>query len=1062
MADTDAPVCIQINDKTTDISELKVAELKTELKKRGLPITGNKSELHDKLRKFLIAQPEVDNNQEINDSPSPSKKMSIQQQQESPQSKLKLQQQHEQQQLAALAHQEAALEAQRLLDEQQKQEKEQQEKQEQLRKQIENQRLIDEQLAKTAAATASAMQAESIKERIARASTEERQACSKGASIPSDQVGVSDVPAKDTEISESDEKEEPMVVSSSVTSDLPVEDDNKKATSKEDSLPADQPRAVSAVPADLATAGDSRGNSTERSESCIKEVPMSGDRNRFSRSRSPKPRWQMADDDWSSKVEVSVSAENGQEPVKEIAAKETIESDMGENVVVSAAAAAVTASLEETAAPNELANAAPKARKRKWLSTEASSTKKASMTISTDTLKNYLPNVPAPSPTKESTEGEAVGLKDSEDSKVENENDSEASNDEPKRKFIENSNPSSDLENSKTAELSNTNGYHASSSANGTKQQNSRTVILEETNELIYDDALNTTKPTTTIDSKSADQQPTSPSTAAAAVSSNSSVAASNTPTTTTPTTAAITTGSILHISNLTRPFTVPQLKELLSKYGPLLTNTNSQSSEKHFFWINSVKSHCYVAFINESGAKAACEALNNTQWPQSNPKQLKVNLTTLDELILHMNSDNPVAASKSSKPRKSESEGNAKNTNTGITLTVKNENSVKSNGGADAAAAASSHGNSKQNGKYNSEKENKDRDRNKVREWDVAKMGARSNRSRSRSPKAEKRDGAAKGKEAKSGKNKEESPVTLDVLFRKTKTTPFIYWLPLTEEQYEERKNAEAKRIEDRIRRAEERQMADYESKVAKAAAVAEAAEARVKNEVNVDKKVDKVTIKKEKNPQDSSFDTSKDDLEKSIDALVSKPDLSKKETTRDTTTATARDRDRDRDRDRNADKNASSSSRAYRGSGGGNGNYSSRREPSPADRRGGNGGSGSTRDRDRRPVATSRGYDDRRGGNSSRSNNTASRRDSRNRRRSSTRSRGRKSSDSSTSSSSNSSRSSSSSSSSRSRTRSPVTAAASKTTTTTTSKHARSSSEGSDKRKRAKTNGSSNRNRR
>ena len=36
---------------------------------------------------------------------------------------------------------------------------------------------------------------------------------------------------------------------------------------------------------------ESRGNSTERSESCIKEVPMSGDRNRFSRSKSPKPRW---------------------------------------------------------------------------------------------------------------------------------------------------------------------------------------------------------------------------------------------------------------------------------------------------------------------------------------------------------------------------------------------------------------------------------------------------------------------------------------------------------------------------------------------------------------------------------------------------------------------------------------------------------------------------------------------------------------------------------------------------------------------------------------------------
>lgn len=35
----------------------------------------------------------------------------------------------------------------------------------------------------------------------------------------------------------------------------------------------------------------SRGASTERSESAIKEIPMSGDRNRFSRSKSPKARW---------------------------------------------------------------------------------------------------------------------------------------------------------------------------------------------------------------------------------------------------------------------------------------------------------------------------------------------------------------------------------------------------------------------------------------------------------------------------------------------------------------------------------------------------------------------------------------------------------------------------------------------------------------------------------------------------------------------------------------------------------------------------------------------------
>lgn len=91
------------------------------------------------------------------------------------------------------------------------------------------------------------------------------------------------------------------------------------------------------------------------------------------------------------------------------------------------------------------------------------------------------------------------------------------------------------------------------------------------------------------------------------------------------PTKSGNSLSNILHIRYLTRPFTLSQLKELLSKYGPLLANPNSTTSEKHYFWINSVKSHCFVAFENEEGAKAARDALDNSTWPQSNPKQLKV-----------------------------------------------------------------------------------------------------------------------------------------------------------------------------------------------------------------------------------------------------------------------------------------------------------------------------------------------------------------------------------------------------------------------------------------------------
>ena len=42
----------------------------------------------------------------------------------------------------------------------------------------------------------------------------------------------------------------------------------------------------------------------------------------------------------------------------------------------------------------------------------------------------------------------------------------------------------------------------------------------------------------------------------------------------------------ILHLENLTRPFTVMQLKELLTEDGPMV---------KDGFWTNKIKSHCII-----------------------------------------------------------------------------------------------------------------------------------------------------------------------------------------------------------------------------------------------------------------------------------------------------------------------------------------------------------------------------------------------------------------------------------------------------------------------------------
>lgn len=189
---------------------------------------------------------------------------------------------------------------------------------------------------------------------------------------------------------------------------------------------------------------------------------------------------------------------------------------------------------------------------------------------------------------------------------------------------------------------------------------------------------------------------------------------------------------------HLTRPFTINQLKELLLKYGSLKSNEKKQPAEP-LFWIDAVKSHCYVAYDTQSDAEQARLALNNLTWPASNPKQLSVDFSSMDEIVDVIEHDGKVKINPSSS----------------------------SNG--DRVAI---------------EKERK------IREWDLHKLNEK--------------DGGAvttNGKGGASRRKEEEEmsqgpPKTLDDLFRKTNAAPFIYWLPLSQEQV-----AEKMREEERMR---------------------------------------------------------------------------------------------------------------------------------------------------------------------------------------------------------------------------------------------------------------------
>jgi hypothetical protein len=115
----------------------------------------------------------------------------------------------------------------------------------------------------------------------------------------------------------------------------------------------------------------SRGTSRERSESAVKEVPLSGDRNRHSRSKSPKPRWHHGDD---SAASASSSLSNMNTIGEVTATGETVAA--AESTIPSAAAPAETVSVikEDSAVALDSSTnggSKDKQRKRKYLTIEA-------------------------------------------------------------------------------------------------------------------------------------------------------------------------------------------------------------------------------------------------------------------------------------------------------------------------------------------------------------------------------------------------------------------------------------------------------------------------------------------------------------------------------------------------------------------------------------------------------------------------------------------------------------------------------------------------------------------
>ncbi|NP_001292511.1 apoptotic chromatin condensation inducer 1b [Danio rerio] len=256
-------------------------------------------------------------------------------------------------------------------------------------------------------------------------------------------------------------------------------------------------------------------------------------------------------------------------------------------------------------------------------------------------------------------------------------------------------------------------------------------------------------------------------------------------------------TSNIIHVLHLVRPFTLGQLKLLLNRTGTMV---------EEGFWIDKIKSHCYVTYSTVEEAVATREALHGVKWPASNPKVLRVDFSDQDELDFHKGlisgeragvGHDPKASGPSSRPPAAHPPIPPPNHE------KEKERERDRDGGSSAVRD--------QWAERERAMERRERTRSE-REWDRDKVKDfgreerdRTRRSRSRERRRRER-GKSKEKRTEKKEKPEEPPVKLlDDLFHKTKAAPCIYWLPLTDEQATQRDQERADRIKEREKRRKE-----------------------------------------------------------------------------------------------------------------------------------------------------------------------------------------------------------------------------------------------------------------
>lgn len=209
-----------------------------------------------------------------------------------------------------------------------------------------------------------------------------------------------------------------------------------------------------------------------------------------------------------------------------------------------------------------------------------------------------------------------------------------------------------------------------------------------------------------------------------------------------TPSPARNPVSCVLHVTNLVRPFSLPQIKEFLSQKGHLIENG---------FWIDRIKSHCYAVYSSEEEARAMRDVIHGLKWPSTSPKFLSVDFATKEDVDRAMGiAEPPPVVTQPTVPKIEEM-------------------------GQESKLGAS------------------DDDKQVV---------------------THKQDTLTQVTEAETDASKPDNAAAaklLDDLFRKTKSQPAIYWIPLTDEQIllrtKKRKEEEARLERLREERKQERE---------------------------------------------------------------------------------------------------------------------------------------------------------------------------------------------------------------------------------------------------------------